>query len=67
MRQGMFITILLVAALVVARVIFMFLPEYIQKGGPLVVVLIALSLMLVTFIIERQRKGPDRHLPEEGP
>jgi biopolymer transport protein ExbB len=53
MRQGMFITILLVAALVVARVIFMFLPEYIQKGGPLVVVLIALSLMLVTFIIER--------------
>lgn len=53
MRQGMFITILLVAALVVARVIFGFLPEYIQQGGPLVVVLIALSLMLFTFIIER--------------
>jgi biopolymer transport protein ExbB len=53
MRQGMFITILLVAALIVARVIFQFLPEYIQKGGPLVVVLIALSIMLITFIVER--------------
>jgi len=49
----MFISILLVAALVVARVIFMFVPEYIQKGGPLVVLLIALSLMLITFVVER--------------
>jgi biopolymer transport protein ExbB len=53
MRQGMFITILLVGALVVALVIFQFVPEYIRKGGPLVVVLIALSLMLITFIVER--------------
>jgi biopolymer transport protein ExbB len=53
MKQGLFITILLVVAFAVANVVFRLLPEYIQKGGPLVVVLIMLSLMLVTFIVER--------------
>jgi biopolymer transport protein ExbB len=53
MRQGVFITVILVAAMIVARVIFQFLPKYIKDGGPLVVVLIALSLMLFTFVVER--------------
>jgi biopolymer transport protein ExbB len=53
MKQGLFITILLVVAFVVANVVFRLLPEYIRKGGPLVVILIMLSLMLVTFIVER--------------
>jgi biopolymer transport protein ExbB len=53
MKQGLFITILLVVAFAVANVVFKLLPEYIQKGGPLVVILIMLSLMLVTFIVER--------------
>jgi biopolymer transport protein ExbB len=53
MRQGLFITVVLIVAFAVANVIFRFMPEYIRQGGPLVVVLIMLSLMLVTFIIER--------------
>jgi biopolymer transport protein ExbB len=53
MRQGLFITILMVAGFIMARIIFQFLPEYIRQGGPLVVVLIMLSIMLVTFVIER--------------
>ncbi len=53
MKQGVFITILMVVAFVLAYVIFTFLPDYIQAGGYLVVVLIMMSLMLVTFIVER--------------
>ncbi len=53
MKQGLFMGILLVAAFVVALVVFSLLPEYIRAGGPLVVILIMLSLMVVTFIIER--------------
>ncbi len=54
MRQGIFIVILLIVALAVAWVIFTYtLPDYITAGGPLVVVLIALSLVLFTIIIER--------------
>jgi len=54
MKQGVFITILMVVAFVIAYVIFNFmLPDYIKAGGPLVIVLIMLSLMVVTFIFER--------------
>jgi biopolymer transport protein ExbB len=54
MRQSIFITILLVASFVVAFVIFQFfLPDFIRDGGPLVVALIAITIMQVTFIIER--------------
>jgi biopolymer transport protein ExbB len=52
-RQGLFITILAVAALAIAIVIFNFLPEYIKKGGPLVAGLIMLSIMSVAFVFER--------------
>jgi biopolymer transport protein ExbB len=53
MKQGVFIAILMVVAFALAYVIFQFLPDYVQAGGPLVVVLIMMSLMLVTFIVER--------------
>jgi biopolymer transport protein ExbB len=52
--QNLFTIILLVVAFVIAFVIFkFFLPEFITKGGPLVVALIAITLMLFTYIVER--------------
>jgi len=54
MKQGVFITILMVAAFIIAYLIFTYmLPDYIKAGGPLVIILIMLSLMVVTFIFER--------------
>jgi biopolymer transport protein ExbB len=54
MKQGTFNTILLVSAFVIGYIIFQFMvPEFIQKGGPLVVALIAMSIMVVTYVIER--------------
>ncbi|MGA7160390.1 MAG: MotA/TolQ/ExbB proton channel family protein [Bacteroidota bacterium] len=54
MKQGMFNTILIVAAFLIGFAIFQFLlPEFIQKGGPLVVALLALSIMVVTYVFER--------------
>ena len=54
MKQSLFVIIVLVVAFAIAFGIFNFmLPEYIKAGGPLVVLLITLSLMVVTFIFER--------------
>ena len=54
MRQSVFFTVALVVSLIVAYVIYStLLPAHIKAGGPLVIVLIALSLLSVTFIIER--------------
>lgn len=54
MKQSIFITTLLVAAMAISVVIyFYFLPQYIRDGGYVVIVLIALSIMVITFIIER--------------
>ena len=53
MRQGLFLTIVAVAALTIAIVVYMFLPEYIKSGGPLVAGLIMLSIMSVTLVFER--------------
>ena len=54
MKQSVFITTLLVAALIVSAVIYFFLlPKFIQDGGYLVIALIALSIMVITFTIER--------------
>ena len=53
MRQGLFITIVAVAALTIAIVVYMFLPTYIKQGGPLVAGLIMLSIMSVTLVFER--------------
>jgi len=54
MKQGLFFTVLLAAAFVIAFGIFSFIvPDYIKAGGPLVIILIMLSIMLITFIFER--------------
>lgn len=53
MKQSVFVTIVLVVSLATGFVIWMQLPEYLQQGGPLVAVLIALSVMLAMFIAER--------------
>jgi biopolymer transport protein ExbB len=54
MRQSVFLTIIIIAALAVSLAIYQFLlPDDIRKGGPLVVGLMMISIMLVTFIIER--------------
>ncbi|MBI3004602.1 MAG: MotA/TolQ/ExbB proton channel family protein [Ignavibacteriales bacterium] len=54
MKQSVFTTVVLISTFVIGWIIFEFmLPEFIQKGGPLVVALIALILMLTTFIFER--------------
>lgn len=54
MRPGLFIGIIFVFAIIVSILIYQFLlPEFIRKGGPLVVVLITISIMDITFVIER--------------
>lgn len=62
MKQGLFITILIVAALGISSYIFYgifgqaeekSLMHHLYQGGPLVIVLITLSLMDITFVIER--------------
>lgn len=54
MKQSAFITILLVAAFGVSAIIYYFaLPQFIRDGGPLVIALIALSIMVFTFTVER--------------
>jgi biopolymer transport protein ExbB len=54
MRQGLFMSMLLVFAFAVSYAIYAyFLPEYIRKGGPLVVILIMLSIVVVSYIFER--------------
>jgi biopolymer transport protein ExbB len=52
-KQGLFMTIVAVVALAIAIVVYMFLPDYIRKGGPLVALLIMLSIMSVTLTFER--------------
>ncbi|MFN0149166.1 MAG: MotA/TolQ/ExbB proton channel family protein [bacterium] len=54
MRQSVFFGVALTVSLIVSYVIYStLLPEHVKAGGPLVVLLIALSLLAVTFIIER--------------
>jgi len=62
MKQGLFITILIVAALAISSYIYFgifgqaeekSLLHHLYQGGPLVIVLITLSLMDITFVIER--------------
>ena len=49
MKQGLFMTIVAVVALAISIVVYIFLPDYIKKGGPLVALLIMLSIMSVTL------------------
>ncbi len=54
MKQGLFAVILIIVAAVVAWAIYTYLlPDYIQKGGPLVILLLMLTIMVVTYIFER--------------
>ncbi len=54
MKNSTFITIVIVVAAVASWVIFTYLlPEYVRAGGPLVMVLIGLFLMVMTFVVER--------------
>ncbi|MBU1317786.1 MAG: MotA/TolQ/ExbB proton channel family protein [candidate division Zixibacteria bacterium] len=53
MKQSVFVTIVLVVSLATGFIIWTQLPAYLQEGGPLVAILIALSVMLLSFIAER--------------
>ncbi len=53
MKQSVFVTLVLVVSLAVGFLIWSQLPAYLREGGPLVGVLISLSVMLLSFILER--------------
>jgi len=54
MKQSLFTVILLVVAFGIAWAVYSgLMPEFIKRGGPLVVLLITVTLMLVTYIVER--------------
>jgi biopolymer transport protein ExbB len=54
MKQGLFATILIIVAFAIAYVVYSyFLPDFITKGGPLVILLIMLSIMVFTYVFER--------------
>lgn len=62
MKQSVFMTVLMVAAFTVSYFVYEFIfgaegdkfgLEYIYKGGQLVVLLMVLSIMVITFIVER--------------
>jgi biopolymer transport protein ExbB len=53
MKQSVFITIVMIVAFVAAYFIFINLPKFVRDGGPLVISLIALVIMVVTFVFER--------------
>jgi biopolymer transport protein ExbB len=53
MTQSIFITLLLIIAFGAAVVLFFMLPDFIRDGGPLVIALIAITIMVIAFIFER--------------
>lgn len=54
MKQGLFATVLIIVAFAIAYVVYAyFLPDFITRGGPLVVLLIMLSIMVFTYVFER--------------
>jgi biopolymer transport protein ExbB len=54
MKQSVFTITLLILAMAVSTVIYYFmLPKFVQDGGPIVILLLALSIMVFTFIVER--------------
>ncbi len=53
MKQSVFVIVVLIISLSTGFIIWTQLPVYLQQGGPLVGVLIALMVMLVAFILER--------------
>lgn len=65
MKQSLFITLVLIIALIASVVIYSyFLPQFIKDGGYLVIALITLTIMVTTFIVERLlslRKAQGKH------
>ena len=54
MRPGAFIMIIIVLCFVVSYIIFeYFLPKFIKDGGYVVIILMVLTMLDITFIIER--------------
>jgi biopolymer transport protein ExbB len=54
MKTSTFFAILIIATLAISWAIYQFmLPEFVRDGGPLVISLIMLTLMSLTFVIER--------------
>ncbi len=54
MKSGLFGTILMIVAFAVSLYVYLnLLPSFITKGGPLVVLLLMLSIMVFTYIFER--------------
>jgi len=54
MKQGLFATTLLIVAFAVSLYVYLnLLPDFITRGGPLVVILLMLSIMVFTYIFER--------------
>lgn len=53
-NNSVFFTVVIVVTAIIAILIYLYMiPDYVREGGPLVAVLIALTLMVVTFTIER--------------
>lgn len=54
MKQGSLNIVILVGAFALGYAIFEFmLPEFVKAGGPLVIGLLALSIMVLTYVVER--------------
>lgn len=53
MKQSVFTIIVLIISLATGFIIWTQLPAYLQEGGPLVAILIALLVMLAAYILER--------------
>lgn len=53
MKQGFFTIMVVVISMVIGYAIYTQLPKFIRDGGPIVSVLIALTIMVITFIFER--------------
>ncbi len=53
MKQGFFTVMVVVISLAIGYAIYTQLPKFIRDGGPIVSVLIALTIMVITFIFER--------------
>lgn len=53
MKQGFFTMAVVAISMIIGYAIYTQLPKFIRDGGPVVSVLIALTIMVVTFIFER--------------
>ncbi|MCX7983408.1 MAG: MotA/TolQ/ExbB proton channel family protein [Bacteroidetes bacterium] len=54
MKTSVFNTIVIIGALIVGYVIYEYtLPKYIKDGGPLIIALIALLIILISVVVER--------------